>query len=173
MFCSIYKWSISKALDSEKPYSHRVQHHLEGCSSCREFMNFSELLQKKTAVAQPDFSQGYPPTLPQRIMASLDTAPEPRSKRGIYQYLLPAATSAVMILAVSASMYFLKSPRNNSLEPLDELLRLNQAQASLGETLSRLDSPLETEYQSLKHAVESTTEYLISRFDIKLGPEQE
>ncbi len=172
MFCSIYKWSISKALDSEKPYSLRVQHHLAGCSSCREFMNFSELLQKKTAAAKPDLSQGYASTLPQRIMASLDTVPEPRSKRGIYQYLVPVATSAVMILAVSVSVLFLTSPRNNSWEPLDELLRLNQAQARLEETLNRLDSPLETEYKNLKFVVESTADYLISRFDIKLGPEQ-
>ncbi len=78
-----------------------------------------------------------------------------------------------MILAISASVYFLNSPRNSSLASLDELLRLNQAQASLGETLKRLDSPLETEYQNLKHVVESTTEYLISRSDIKLGQEQE
>ena len=173
MFCSIYKWRVSKALDSGKPYSGRVKHHLDRCTSCLEFVKFSEKLQTKTEAAQPDFSKGYPSSLPHRIMANLDTPPVSKSKRGLQHYLVPVTTSAVLILAVSASILFLTSPRNVALEPLDELLPLNQAQASLGETLNGLDSPLEAEYQSLKNAVEATTEYLISRFDIKLGQEQE
>ena len=173
MFCSIYKWNISKALDSEMPFSNRLKHHIEHCSACQEFVDFSESLQKKTVAAKPDLSQGYPTTLPFRIMSSLDTPEKPKSKPGLTHYLVPATTSAALILVVSTSVYFLTSPRNTPLESLDVLLPLNQAQASLGETLNRLDSPLETEYQNLKLAVESTTEYLISRFDIKLGQEQE
>jgi len=164
---------VSKALDSGKPYSDRVKHHLNRCTSCREFVKFSERLQTKTAAAKPDFSRGYSTSLPHRVMANLDTLPASKSKRGLQRYLVPVTTSAVLILAVSASVLFLTSPRNVALEPLDELLPLSQAQTNLGDTLKKLDSPLETEYQSLKNTVEATTEYLISRFDIKLGQEQE
>ena len=173
MFCSIYKWRVSKALDSGIPYSGGVVHHLEHCSSCREFVAFSEKLQKRTAASKPDFSKGYPSNLPHRIMANLDKPPASKPKWGLHHYLVPVTTSAILILAVSTSVYFLTSPRNTPLVSLDELLPLNQAQASLGKTLNGLDSPLEAEYQSLKNAVEATTEYLISRFEIKLGQEQE
>lgn len=173
MFCSIYKWNISKALDSEMPFSNRLKHHLEHCKTCREFVDFSESLQKKAVAAKPDLGQGYPTTLPHRIMSSLDTSQKPKSKPGRTRYLIPITTSAALILTISTSVYFLTSPRVATLESLDAMLPLNQAQASLGETLNKLDSPLETEYQSLKYVVESTTEFLISRFDIKLGQEQE
>jgi hypothetical protein len=173
MLCSIYKWRISKALDKGDTFSNKIQHHLQNCGSCRDFAEFSQQLETRSAAAQPDFQQGFPISLPGRIMAALDAPSQARSQRRFFSTLLPVASSAVLILAVSASVYFLTTPRLQPLEPLEELLPLNQAQTSLGQTLNQLDSPLEKEYQNLKSTVEATTDYLLSRFDIKLGQEQE
>lgn len=173
MICSIYKWRISKALDLGKPFSGKIQAHLQSCNSCREFAKFSHQLEKSSAAAAFDFEQGSPPSLPGRVMAVLESFPRPRSRRKLYHTLLPALSSTILILAVSASVYFLSTPRGRPLEPLEKLVPLNQAQTSLGNTLNRLDAPLEKEYQNLKSTVVATTDYLLSRFDIKLGQEQQ
>ena len=42
MLCFIYKWNISRALDTGKPLSRLTKRHLAGCESCREFSRLGE-----------------------------------------------------------------------------------------------------------------------------------
>ena len=76
MFCSIYKWYISRALDSGKPPSGPVGRHIRRCASCREFARFSESLENRCVKDVPGFLDSYNKELNEKIVSQVDVINE-------------------------------------------------------------------------------------------------
>ena len=76
MFCSIYKWFISQALESRKPVTNLVRRHLRSCASCREFAVFSDSLGERSAQDISEILKGYDDTLDKQILLKLSKSPE-------------------------------------------------------------------------------------------------
>ena len=102
MFCSVYKWLISQALDSGKNVSKPVSRHLRHCSSCREFAAFCGELKEKATQEKIDFLDKADEALNKKIISSLakDTATsEAISRKPFLRPVLAAASMALIIFS--------------------------------------------------------------------------
>jgi hypothetical protein len=178
MFCSVYKWRVSQALDSGKSISGFLQKHLQRCDSCREYAEFCtslkpEFAEYKKAILE-DFNEG----VNKKIMAAIPDKSEWRSgqdrKVSAHKFTLrrtafiPSLAAALAVLAVSISIVFFALPRAKQTPPIGQISALISA-ASPEDVLSKVESPLEKEYTELKRTFESTSKYLISSLDFRIG----
>jgi hypothetical protein len=178
MFCSINKWMISRALDTGKPISGRVKNHLQHCDACREFASFCTSLKPKLTQDKNIILKNADEALTKKIMFAIpeDLNAEPASenkkrlrKKSVHRpALIPSLSAALLVLGILTSIVFLTHPRSEENVPLDRLSAYVKA-ASPEDVLSRMESPLETEYQELKKALDSTTRYLLSSLEFHLG----
>jgi hypothetical protein len=179
MFCSIHKWKISRAMDSGKSISGNVQKHLSKCDSCREFAELCTSLKPTFTKDKQAILRDFDDSLNKRIMASIpdksEHTPEPghrvrASKRSVRRpVLIPSIAAALAVLVISISILFIL-PRSRQAPSLGQISALISA-ASPEEVLSKVESPLEKEYTELKRAFESTSKYLISSLDFRIGPQ--
>ena len=169
MFCSIYKWKISQAMDSGKPTSGTVQRHMNKCDSCREYAELCTSLkpkftQDKQAILE-DFDESLNKKIMMAIPARAELGTEPRRRN---LALIPSLAAAITVLVISVSIIFLSLPRSKQTPPLGPISTLISA-ASPENVLLKVESPLENEYVELKRAFESTSKFLISSFDFRIG----
>jgi hypothetical protein len=179
MFCSIHKWKISQAMDSGKPISNSVQKHLSNCDSCREYAELCTSLKPKFIQDKQAILQDFDDSLNKRIMASLPDKPELNpepgnrghaSKRSVRRpALIPSLAAALTVLVISIGILFIL-PRSKQTPSLGQISTIFSA-TSPEEVLSKVESPLEKEYTELKRAFESTSKYLISSLDFRIGPQ--
>lgn len=179
MFCSVHKWKISRAMDSGKPISGNVQKHLSKCDSCREFAELCISLKSKFTKDKRAILQGFDEGLNKKIMASIPERPEMTpelgrraraSKKPLRSpVLIPSLAAALTVLVISISLIFVL-PHSKQAQSLGQISTLISA-ASPENMLSKVESPLEKEYTELKRAFESTSKYLISSLDFRIGPQ--
>ena len=177
MFCSIYKWKISQAMDSGKPTAGMVQKHMAKCASCQEYAQLCASLKPRFAQDKQDILRDFDPGLNKKIMAAIpeksELGPEPRHKVRTPWHsiqrpaLIPSLTAALAVLAISISLLFLL-PRSEQTPELGQISSLVSA-ASPQTVLSKVESPLEKEYTELKRTLESTSKFLISSIDFRIG----
>ncbi len=180
MFCSIYKWKISQAMDSGKSISSLMQRHLQKCNSCREYAEFCTSLKPKFTQDKQVILQDIDKSLNKKIMMAIreQNGPgtgalekSPAHKFSLRQpALIPSLAAVLTVLIISISIIFFVLPRSKQRPAIDQISTLLSA-ASPKDVLSRVESPLETEYAELKRAFESTSKYLISSFDLRIGPQ--
>jgi hypothetical protein len=178
MFCSINKWMISRALDTGKPISGRVKNHLQRCDACREFATFCASLEPKFVQDKNAIFERSPETLTKKIMSTIPEDFNAESAIGHKTLirkmverrpaLIPSLSAALVILGILSSVLFLTHPRSQDADSLGQLTALIKS-ASPEDVLSRMESPLETEYRELKQALDSTTRYLFSSLEFRLG----
>lgn len=173
MFCSIYKWFISQAMDSGKPISEPLGRHLRRCASCREFAQLCESLNHKFIQDKPDFTEDYNEALNEKIRSAWDRRPKPRSVSARKPALVPVLVSAFVVLAISISIFFLTAPHSSKSTPMNQLFEYDIAKTSLENMLGKVESPLELEILGMKQTMMSTTEFLLSCIDINLGQKAE
>jgi hypothetical protein len=177
MFCSIHKWKISQAMDSGKPISGNVQKHLSKCDSCREYAELCTSLKPKFARDKQIILDKFDDSLNEKIMASVPENPEltPEQKQrartswrqGRRPALIPSLAAALTVLVISISILFLL-PRSKHTPSLGQISSLVSAASPQG-VLSKVESPLEKEYTELKRTLESTSKFLISSIDFRIG----
>jgi hypothetical protein len=177
MFCSIYKWKISKAMDLGKPTSGMVQKHMSKCSSCREYAQLCTSLKPKFSQDKQAILRDFDPDLNKKIMAAIpekpERGPEPRQKARMPWHsvrrpaFIPSLAAALVVLVISISLLFLL-PRSEQAPELGQISSLVSA-ASPQVVLSKVESPLEKEYIELKRTLESTSKFLISSIDFRIG----
>jgi hypothetical protein len=180
MFCSIYKWLISQAADSEKPLSGRLLRHIQRCSSCHEFAQFCGSLKTKLAQDKQSILDNHDNALDQKIISAVyqdstsirGRQAEPVKESARRPALVPILAAAFFILAVSISIIFLTVPRSENEISLGSVSELVSA-ASPENILGRLESPLEKEYLELKQTLGSTTKFLLSSFHYHIGQQAE
>lgn len=173
MFCSIYKWYISRALDSGKPLPNTVGRHIRRCASCREFAQFSESLKNRCVKDVPGFLDSYKEELNEKIISVLATQPEPKSAPRRKPALVPVLAAASALLVISIGIVWLVLPSSNKITPLNQLSQLGISKTSFENVLVKVDSPFEEELVELKQTLQSTAGFLLSRVDIKIGEREE
>jgi predicted anti-sigma-YlaC factor YlaD len=169
MFCSIYKWLISQALDSGKNVSKPVSRHLHNCSSCREFAAFCGELEKKANKEKIDFPQRTEEALNKKIISSLakETAlSKTISRKPILRPILAAASLALIIFSGIFIFNTINKDRSTS---SGILFSLSSANVPIDNVLGKIDSPLQEEILSLKETMKTASEFLYACVDPKLG----
>ncbi len=178
MFCSINKWMISRALDTGKPIPGRVKSHLQRCENCRAFATFCTSLEPKFVQDKSIILERSPEALTKKIMSNIpedfkaESAIENKTliqKIIVHRpVLIPSLSAALVVLVILSSILFLTHSRSQQADSLGQLSTLVKA-ASPGDVLSKMESPLETEYMELKQALDSTTKFLFSSLEFRIG----
>lgn len=176
MFCSIYKWKISQAMDSRKATSGRVQRHMSKCDSCREYAELCTSLKPKFTQDKHLILQDFEEGLNKKIMAAIPEKPEPepgrrdRAPRWPFRKpaLIPSIAATISVMVITLGILFLVLPRTEQTPSLGQFSTLVSA-ASPENVLMNVESPLEKEYAELKRAFESTGKFLISSFEFHIG----
>jgi len=169
MFCAIYKWKISQAMDSGKTISSNVHKHMRRCDSCREYAELCTSLKPKFTQDKQVILEDFDETLNKKIMqvipkrAELGTEPHRRTFA-----LIPSFAAAIIVLVISISIILLILPRSKQTPSLGQISTLISA-ASPENVLLKVESPLEKEYAEIKRTLESTSKFLISSFDFRIG----
>ncbi len=169
---------ISRALDMNKPIPGRVKNHLQRCDACREFASFCtslepKLVQDKNAILEQS-NEALTKKILSNIPKDLKASSAPENKTSIRQIvarrpaLIPSLSAALVVLGILISLLFLTHPRSQDTDPLGQLTALIKT-ASPEEVLSKMDSPLEMEYRELKQTLDSTTRFLLSSLEFRLG----
>lgn len=171
MFCSIYKWFISQALDSGKPFSSLVSRHLRRCTACREFAQFSESLQQRSVQDTDDILKGYDKTLDEKIISGLSKNPEPREISARKPVFIPVVAAASAVLIITISVIWLTAPKSSQLDPLKTIYEFDINQASLENKLASIESPLQEEIKGLRQTLNSTAKFLVSCLEYGIGEE--
>jgi hypothetical protein len=178
MFCSIYKWKISQAMDSGKTISRKVHAHMQRCDSCREYAELCTSLKPRSIQDKRSILEKFDKSLNEKIMSSIPEIPERetdasrKASRQIFPFrrptLVPSLAVALTVLAVAVGIIFLALPSTKQVPVLEQISALVSA-ASPEDVLSRVENPLEKEYTGLKQTFESTGKYLIQSFEFRLG----
>jgi len=101
LWCPLYKWLISNALDNDAPLSTGVQRHVRRCAACRGFHELSlRLGESLTAQAREDVCPAESVSV-ERIVSAVGVAP---TRRGFGRMYL-AAAAAIVIAALAAIHY--------------------------------------------------------------------
>jgi hypothetical protein len=169
MFCSIYKWFISQAKDSRKPFPASLNRHIQRCASCREFANLHESLKETNVKDLPCLTDEKESALTTKIISALDRNEEPLKASARRPALIPAFVSFFVLMAVAAGIYFTTLSRPSSTLLLNSLSEIDNTIASLEERLEQINSPLDVEYAGLKETMKSTTEFFAAYLDVKIG----
>jgi len=173
MFCSLYKWYISQALDSKKTIPGPVNHHLRRCSSCQEFAKLCESLEDTPVQDRTALPKKQTQALNEKIISALEKESRPKPTPSRRPVLIPVLSATLALLVISVGIIWLTAFNSNKMTPFDYLSEFKNARASLGNAFVKIDSPYEEEILELKEAVQSTTKYLISCFDISIGQKGE
>lgn len=176
MFCTFYKWFISRAADSGKPLRGLVKKHTQRCDSCREFARLCESLKPKFAQDRQAILENSGRALVRKIMAALseerESGPDHQAAARKFWAQKPALAASLaaasLVLAVSLSLIFIVIPHSRETASFGRPSELLDA-ASPQVLLAKAESPLEKEYLELKKTFNTTTEYLRSFLDFHIG----
>ncbi|MFZ2055498.1 MAG: hypothetical protein WAU81_15015 [Candidatus Aminicenantales bacterium] len=177
MWCFIHKWKISRAIDSGKPPAGLTKRHLERCGSCREFSRLSGELEKRLAGDAAALIGSTDATLAGRVMPNMTAgsaveslAPAPSQPK--FFRLRPVwAAAASLVIVVGISLIWILTSHPAKMPPLDPLFKLAGPRAYIESALQKAEAPYQEEVLEFKQALQSTADYLVSRLDVKLGPE--
>ena len=169
MFCSVYKWLISQALDSGKNVSKPVSRHLRHCSSCREFAAFCGELKEKATQEKIDFLDKADEALNKKIISSLakDTATSEAISRK--PFLRPVLAAASMALIIFSGIFIFNTINKDRSTPSGSLFSLSAVDVPVENVLGKIDSPIQDEILSLKETMRIASEFLYACVDPKLG----
>lgn len=173
MFCFIYKWMISRALDSYSGGPGEklrlpgvVTRHMRRCSSCGEFARLSGSFVHRLVQDGPGFLGGSNEPLDEKIISAL--AAEPRPVRRPRRKWLPrlsvpvpalAAALAVIVVAMGIILRVVPTAPGISENPINDL---GKSLPKLEEILGSVESPIEKEMRSVGESIESAGEFLLA-----------
>lgn len=177
MWCFIHKRNISRAIDTGKPPAGLTRRHLEKCSSCREFSRDTRDLEKRLAADAAALTARSDASLAGRVISTVAAAGHsgslsPAPNRPTEFRLRPAwAAAASLAVVVGISLIWMVSAPPSKMPPLEPLFNLEGSQTYLESALQKAESPYQEEILELRQTVERTADYLLSRLDVNLGPE--
>jgi hypothetical protein len=169
MFCSIYKWLISQALDSGKNVSKPVNRHLHNCSSCREFAAFCGELKVRTDKEKIEFLERKEEALNQKIISALAKDTAPRNIPSRKPLLRPVLAAASLALIIFSGIFIFNTANRDQAVPSDSLFSLSAVDVPVDSVLMKIDSPLQDEILSLKETMKTASEFLYACVDPGLG----
>lgn len=169
MFCFIYKWLISRALDTGKGLSAAVHGHLHHCPNCRDFARLSEVLSRRLVQDAAALLQEKRETLDERVTAALARKPKPSLPGRRTLVPLPAFATVLVVLAAAVGLILLTFSPAAKDNPIESLSEFRLSGTSLPAIVSRVESPIEAEMHELRQSVKSAADFLVSCLDIEIG----
>jgi hypothetical protein len=172
MLCFIYKWNISRTLDTRKPLSRRTKRHLAGCESCREFSRLGEEMDRRLADDAASLLGDVKSELGEKVRRAIGetgTASAPRLSRTGLRHLKPVLGTAAALAIIGAGFFWLVRTRPSGMPPLEPLLKLEGQRSNLVSVIVKAESPYQEEIEGLKRAFLSTADFLAARFQVGLG----
>ena len=172
MLCFLYKWNISRALDTEKPLSRLTERHLAGCESCREFSRLGREMEGRLTGEAASFLADPEPGIGEKVrqsIAGLGRAASAHRARPRLLSLWPALAAALLLVAAGVSIIWIARPRPAGMPRIDPLLALETGRADLLSAMEKAESPYQKEIQGLKRTLQSTADFLAARFEVGLG----
>ncbi len=173
MLCSIYKWKISRALDSGKPLSGLAERHLRRCSACREFARVGRELEQRLTQDAATLLENNRISLGEKVLSSLDRRVESPSvsKRilGKPVWVAAAVSALVLVAAIVATRISFVTPRSEKIPALESILKYNPPGVYLKKAAQKAESPYQMEIQELKKALGTAAGVIEASLDIGLG----
>jgi hypothetical protein len=173
MFCFIYKWIISWALDSAKKLPETANRHIDRCSNCREYARLSGFLATRLIQDAPGFLQKSHDThdmLNIKITAVLDTkTPTQLTRKPHFNFMLKPALAAALVLVAAVIVVIFQvisfttpAPGERSFNDLPYSVTIKNPL----KIIEKVESPIESEMRSLGQSINSAAKFLVSRLDI-------
>ena len=177
MFCLIYRWMISWALDSGKSLPRWVNHHMRHCEDCREFSRVSRDLTARLVREAPGFTRESHDSLKEKIIANLnEKSPAGLSPRypqhSLNFRLLPAFAAVILVGVIVIGIAFRViplAPTKTTGSAFTGLPESRVIKMPLQGLANGVESPIETEMHSLGQSLSAATEFLVSCLDINIG----
>ena len=114
MFCILYKWFISRSMDTDEPLPRRVVRHIDRCPTCKIFHSRCLSVADQLSQQAPLQVRQVSPELHARILRSLQSQSQSNTVgplaelnvRRLWPRLAPLLASAVVLLALVALHYY-------------------------------------------------------------------
>jgi hypothetical protein len=171
MICSLSKWLISGAFDRRRAIPGFLTTHIHRCPVCRDFIQFSETLENRAGIDAQSLFQDTPDSLREKILQQPIQPLVERQRFWERHKLIPIVS--VSMAAIFFAVFLIVHPFKVSSPSLgmDSLFMFGRNSLPKGTLLnlaSRIESPYEVEWNSLKKNVKSAAEHLRAQFDFKL-----
>lgn len=174
MFCFVYKWMISGAMDTGRKMPGPVHRHIGRCESCHTFAQMGLELNARLSQDAAELINLSDTALNHRILAALETKPTPSykfSRRNVRFSPLPIFTTTFALIAVLIGLAVLTpgpapiDTENSSI--LNRIFTANgrtikESKPVLPEFMAKIESPLLQEITSLKNAVVSAKDFFVT-----------
>ena len=175
MICFISKWLISGAFDSRRSIPGFLKAHIDRCPSCRDFIRLSQTLEKRAAEDARIIIQTTPQSFQKKIQTQPLRSGEPKKQFWKPRWMIPVVTVST---AAIVFLIFLLAPSSKSLSPpqgVDSFFMFGRDSlpgGTLQKLATQIESPYETEWNSLKKNVKSATDHLRAKLDLKINPDK-
>jgi len=176
MLCFLYKWNISRALDTGKPLSRLTERHLAGCESCRGFLVIGREMERRLTGEARSLLGNTGPEIGEKVrrsIAGLESAPPPYKAQPKRLSLRPALLAALILAVVGIGHIWMFRARSSGMPRIAPLLELEARRSEVISTLQKAESPYDKEIRGLKRTLQSTADFLAARFQVGLGEERE
>jgi len=170
MFCFIFRWMITQALDSQAPVSRLIRRHLHRCPQCRNFAAATTSIHEQLARDVPRVSHQDFGRLQQQIVQALPTdfsdAAEPPRGPMLWQ----ALAASVVLFVVSYALLSIagSTPGNSSISQSASTATAKDQSLlsiSLAELSPFVESPLRQEYKGLRQNAEAAVQYILANLE--------
>jgi len=175
MICSISKWLISGAFDSHREVPGFLRPHINRCDSCRDFFHISRTLEKRAAEDARIVIQETPDSLLEKVKAQPIQPIEQKRYNWGPRKLIPVVSTSLAVVLLVVFLLFQPSRTPSPSTGMDSFFMFGRNSLP-GETIqklaSQIESPYDTEWNSLKKNVKSAADHLRAQLDFKLEPNE-
>lgn len=176
MICFLTKWFISHSLDSDKKIPFVFRRHIQKCKTCQKFQNLCQTIHERAAQETDSVLQEIPPHLSERMKSKISYDRRPKKEIRRRKILIPIASTMVLFILAAILVFYHPLKRPYSKKGETDIPVLNTFYET-GEGLQNLTAQIgfhyETEFNSLKKAVQSASQYLIKKLDFNINSSKE
>lgn len=177
MICSISKWLISGAFDSHREVPGFLRSHINRCAACRNFFHLSRTLEKRAAEDARLVIQETPDSLLEKVKSlPIQPVEQKRQTWSRQRKLIPVIS--VSMAAILLAVFFLFQPSRTpspsiGLDSFFMFGRNSLPQGTLQKLASQIESPYDTEWNSLKKNIKSAADRLSAQLNLKIEPNKQ
>jgi len=171
MICSISKWLISGAIDSHREVPGFLRPHIHRCASCQDFIHLSQTLEKRAAEDAKFVIKETPDSLQENVKTRpFQTVEQKRQTWRRPHKLIPVVSVSLAAFLLAVFLLIQPSQTPSSSLSMDSFLMFGRNSlpgGTLQKLASQIESPYETEWNSLTKNVKSAADHLSTQLDIK------
>ncbi len=173
MICSISKWLISGAFDSHREVPGFLRPHINRCVSCRDFFHLTRTLEKRAAEDARFVIQETPDSLLEKVKSQPFRPVEQKRHNWGPRKLMPVVSVSMVAILLAVVLLFQPSQAPSPSTGLDSFFMFGKNSlpgGTLQKLASQIESPYDTEWNSLKKNITSAANYLSAQLDFKIEP---